>query len=131
MAQTSMAPQKLNQQAQAAVPNLVGTWEAGPFHLHHKSTGFIKAEGEKTARLVVTAQEGRVFHGTIEWGGKAPGKDSFSGVIDKDNVSFYLAGHAEGLRLGKMEGANAFTFYYVVPGGANPRAGYVEYKRVK
>jgi hypothetical protein len=122
---------QMNQQAPAATPNLVGTWEAGTFHLHHKATGFIKAEGSKTARLVVTAQEGRVFHGTIEWGGKAPGKDTFSGVIDKDNVNFYLAGHTEGLRLGKMDGPDAFTFYYVVPGGPNPRAGYVEYKRVK
>ena len=117
-------------QPPAAIPNLVGIWEAKNFQLHHKIHGFIKAEG-KTAKLVVTTQEGRVFHGTVEWGDKAPGKDNFSGVIDKDNVSFYLAGHTEGLRLGKMEGPDAFTFYYVVPGGANPRAGYVEYKRVK
>lgn len=130
MGNQPMGPQMMNQQASAAIPNLVGAWEAGNFHLHHKVHGFIKAEG-KTAKLVVLKQEGRVFHGTVEWGDKAPGKDTFSGVIDKDNVSFYLAGHTEGLRLGKMEGPDAFTFYYVVPGGSNPRAGYVEYKRMK
>ncbi|GFK92278.1 hypothetical protein NNJEOMEG_00100 [Fundidesulfovibrio magnetotacticus] len=112
------------------IPNLVGTWEAGPFELHHKSHGFIMNKGQ-SAKLVVTAQEGRVFHGSVEWGNKAPGKDTFSGVIDKDNVTFYLAGHEEGLRLGKLDGPDAFTFYYLVPGGKNPRAGFVEYKRKK
>ena len=114
----------------AAIPNLVGKWEAGPFTLHHKAHGFIKEEG-KSATLVVHEQNGRVFHGAVEWGGKAPGKETFSGVIDKDNVNLYIAGHGEGLRLGKMEGPDAFTYYYIVPGGANPRAGLVDYKRVK
>lgn len=114
----------------ATVPNLVGTWQAGVFQLHHKTHGYIKNDG-KTATLVVKEQNGRVFHGTVEWGDKAPGKDTFSGVIDKDNVTFYLAGHTEGLRIGKMEGPDAFTFYYVVPGGTSPRAGYVDYKRAK
>ena len=118
----------MNGQA-AAIPNLVGTWQADSFQLHHKTQGFIK--DTVTATLVVKEQNGRVFHGTVEWAGKATGKDSFSGVIDKDNVSFYLAGHAEGLRICKMEGPDAFTYYYIVPGGANPRAGFVEYKRMK
>ena len=113
-----------------AIPNLKGTWQAGEFQLHHKVHGYIKEQDKQTI-LVVTEQNGRVFHGSVTWGGKAPGKDTFSGVIDKDNVSFYLAGHMEGMRIGKMEGPDAFTFYYVVPGGQNPRAGYVDYKRAK
>ncbi len=125
-----MGQQMMNQQPSGVIPNLVGVWEGGPFQLHHKVHGFIKSDGI-SAKLVVQQQEGRVFHGTVEWGGKAPGKDSFSGVIEKDNVTFYLAGHIEGIRFGRMEGPDAFTFYYVVPGGVNPRAGYVEYKRVK
>ncbi|WP_243359363.1 hypothetical protein [Fundidesulfovibrio terrae] len=130
MGNQPMGSQMMNRQTPGPIPNLVGAWEAGDFQLHHKTHGFIKAEGN-TAKLVVTAQEGRVFHGTVEWGGKNAGKDSFSGVIDKDNTTFYLAGHTEGLRLGKMEGPDAFTFYYLVPGGVSPRAGYVEYKRAK
>jgi len=114
----------------AAVPNLVGVWQAGEFRLHHKAQGFIKNEGQ-SATLVIKEQDGRVFHGSVEWGGKAPGKDTFSGVINKDNVTFYLAGHLEGMRIGNMEGQDAFTLYYIVPGGPNPRAGYVEYKRAK
>ncbi len=113
-----------------AIPYMVGTWQAGGFHLHHKVHGFIKDDGKQTT-FVVKEQNGRVFHGSVAWSGKAPGKDTFSGVIDKDNVTFYLAGHMEGLRIGKMEGPDAFTFYYVVPGGKNPRAGYVDYKRAK
>jgi len=118
----------LAQQA-AGIPKLTGVWEAESFQLHHKGKGFLK--GPDKARLTVKEQEGRVIHGTVEWGGKAPGKDAFSGVIDKDNVTFYLAGHGEGLRIGKMEGPDAFTFYYIVPGGKAPRAGYVEYKRAR
>ncbi len=137
IAQQPMGPGMMHQgqtgpgmMAAAPVPNLVGTWAAGPFHLHHKIHGFIE-QREQGATLVVVEQKDRVFHGHVEWGGKAPGKDTFSGVIDKDNVTFYLAGHTEGLRIGKMEGPDAFTFYYVVPGGPNPRAGYVEYRRAK
>ncbi|MFZ5427133.1 MAG: hypothetical protein ACOZEN_09165 [Thermodesulfobacteriota bacterium] len=113
---------------QGAIPQMKGTWKAGPFHLHHKTHGFVQNR-DQAATLVVADQQGRVFHGHVEWGGKAPGKDTFSGVIDKDNVTFYMAGHTDGIRIGKIEGPDAFTFYYVTPGGPNPRAGYVEYKR--
>ena len=113
-----------------AVPNLVGTWRAEVFHLHHGKHGFISSQ-DKDAKLTVTDQKGRIFHGTVEWGGAAPGKDTVSGVIDKDNKSFYMIGHSDGVRIGKMEGPDAFTFYYLSPGQPNPRAGYVEYKRVK
>lgn len=87
----------------------------------------------KPQKLVVLSQEGRVFHGEIEWAhSKGSGKSTFSGVIDKDGVTFYVAGHAEGgLRIGKMEGPDAFTLYIVMSGGDNPRAGLAEFKRVK
>jgi hypothetical protein len=62
---------------------------------------------------------------------KSPGKDTFSGVIDKNGVTFYVAGHTDALRLGKMNGPDAFTLYIVAPGGSNPRAGFAEFKRVK
>jgi len=73
-------------QAQDAsnIPNLKGTW-AGTSHMHHKVHGHLKPEG-KSAELVVLSQEGRVFHGRVGWSNKAPGKDTFSGVIDKDGV---------------------------------------------
>lgn len=114
----------------AKIPNLVGDWSAGKSDLHHGKQGFINIE-PTSAKLTVTDQKGRVFHGVVEWYGKAPGKDTFSGVIDKDNVTFYMAGHSDAVRIGKMEGPDAFTFYFLHAGGPNPRAGYVEYKRVK
>jgi hypothetical protein len=98
--------------------------------MHFKKHGHQKSD--KNAQLVVLSQEGRVFHGTVGWSTKSsPGKDTFSGVIEKDGVTFYAAGHSDGLRIGKMDGPDAFTLYIVVPGGANPRAGFAEFKRVK
>jgi L-ascorbate metabolism protein UlaG (beta-lactamase superfamily) len=120
-------------QAQDAksVPDLKGTWEAAAGQVHHKVHGHKKDQGS-ISKIVVLSQEGRVFHGTVGWNTeKVPGKDSFSGVIDKDGVTFYVAGHTDGIRIGKLEGADAFTFYILQPGGANPRAGFAEYKRVK
>jgi hypothetical protein len=117
-------------QAQNAIPDLKGKWEATS-QMHHKVHGHTKDE-TITSQLVVLSQEGRVFHGTVSWKTeKVPGQDSFSGVIDKDGVTFYVAGHTDGIRIGKLEGPNAFTFYILQPGGANPRAGFAEFKRVK
>lgn len=113
-----------------AIPDLKGTWE-GSGQMHHKAHGH-QNEQAKISKIVVLSQEGRVFHGTVGWNTKkVPGKDSFSGVIDKDGVTFYVAGHTDGIRIGKLEGADAFTFYILQPGGANPRAGFAEFKRVK
>jgi hypothetical protein len=113
-----------------AIPDLKGTWEAAS-QMHHKVHGHKKDQG-KTSKIVVLSQEGRVFHGTVGWNTeKVPGKDSFSGVIDKDGVTFYVAGHTDGIRIGKLEGPDAFTFYILHPGGTNPRAGFAEFKRVK
>ena len=99
--------------------------------MHLKTHGHVKPEG-KSGKLVVLSQEGRVFHGEVEWSyAKDSGKTGFSGVIDKDNVTFYAVGHTEGIRIGKMEGPDAFTLYILIPGGENPRAGLAEFSRVK
>jgi hypothetical protein len=118
-------------QAQDAksIPNLKGIWESTS-QMHYKEQGHIKPEG-KAGTLEVLSQDGRVIHGAIEWNHKTSGKETFSGVIDKDGVTFYLAGHTEGIRIGKLEGPDAFTLYILIPGGATPRAGLAEYKRVK
>lgn len=111
------------------IPDLKGKWEATS-QMHFQKHGH--QTSDKKAELLVLSQEGRVFHGTVGWSTRpSPGKDTFSGVIDKDGVTFYAAGHSDGLRIGKMEGPDAFTLYIVVPGGANPRAGFAEFKRVK
>lgn len=114
----------------ARIPQLTGTWEATAFHLHSQKNGFIDGRGEK-AVLVVKEQQGRVFHGEVSWSGKVSGKDTFSGVIDKNGDDFYFVGHSDALRLGKLEGPDAMVFYYLSPGGDNARAGYVEYRRVR
>ncbi len=120
-------------QAQDAksIPDLKGTWE-GTGEMHHKLYGHVKHDNKLMTNMVVLSQEGRVFHGTLDWANKkAPGKDEFSGVIDKDGVTLYMAGHAEGIRIGKLDGPDALTIYILAPGGANPRAGFADYKRVK
>lgn len=111
------------------VPQLTGTWEATGYFMHDAKNGFTTASG-KTATMVIREQKGRVFAGEVTWTGKVSGKDTFSGVIDKDGDNFYFVGHGDGLRLGKLEGPDALVFYYLAPGGNNPRAGYVEYRRV-
>lgn len=114
-----------------AIPDLKGNW-VGTAEMHYKLHGHIKGDNKLMSNMVVLSQEGRVFHGTLDWANKkAPGKDGFSGVIDKDGVTFYMAGHTEGTRIGKLDGPNALTLYILAPGGANPRAGFAEYKRVK
>ncbi|MFZ4625546.1 MAG: hypothetical protein ACOYNF_15085 [Rhodoferax sp.] len=104
-----------------AIPDLKGQWE-GVGEMHHKVHGHVKHDSKMTT-MTVLSQEGRVFHGTLDWANKkAPGKDG---------VTLYLAGHAEGMRIGKLDGPNALTLYILTPGGANPRAGFADYKRVK
>ena len=85
----------------------------------------------KNVELVVLSQEGWMFHGRVVWNNKSPGKDTFSGVIDKEGVTFYIAGHTEAITIGKLEGPDAFTLYILSAGGANSRAWFAEYKRVK
>ncbi|MFP5259235.1 MAG: hypothetical protein ACLGQH_09450 [Acidobacteriota bacterium] len=111
------------------IPKLTGTWESTGYHLHSQKNGFIQT-GEK-AVMVITEQQDRVFAGTVRWSGKVSGEDAFSGVIDVNNVNFYLAGHTDGLRLGRFEGPDRLIFFFLAPGGDNPRAGYVEYRRVR
>lgn len=112
------------------IPQLTGTWQATAFHMHSQKNGFVTGQGEK-ATLVIKEQQGRVFHGEVNWSGKVTGKDTFSGVIDKNGDDFYFVGHNDAVRLGKLEGPDAMVFYYLSPGGDNARAGYVEYRRVK
>ena len=111
------------------IPSLKGTWESTNFHLHAQKTGF--TQSQEKAVMVVTEQQDRVFTGSVRWSGKVNGEDQFSGVIDVNNVNFYLAGHSDGLRLGRFEGPDRLVFYFLSPGGANPRAGYVDYRRVR
>lgn len=117
-------------QETSKIPDLKGTWECTA-QLHYKKHGHVKPEG-KTGKLTVVSQEGRIFAGTVEWKhGKGLGKSTFSGVIDKDGVTVYVAGHDGGTRIAKLEGPDAFTLYFLWSGGNNPRAGFAEFKRVK
>ncbi|EKO39175.1 MAG: hypothetical protein B193_2109 [Solidesulfovibrio magneticus str. Maddingley MBC34] len=124
-----LAVPAVSAQAQSqGVPDIVGTWEAVSFALHDAKHGFTTSDGQ-AATFVVKEQRGRVFAGEVTWGGKTPGSDAVSGVIDKNGEDFYFVGHKDAVRLGKLEGPDAMVFYYLSPGGDNPRAGYVEYKR--
>ncbi len=81
--------------ADSDIPNLVGTWTV-------KNEGAVifkdKAPGAKThfsgefsaiaAEVIVTKQQGRVFHGTFT---SPKTTEKFVGVIGMDNKSIYLA----------------------------------------
>jgi len=113
-----------------AIPDLKGTWE-GSGQMHHKLHGHVK-DDTKTNKLVIESQEGRVINGTVGWANKkVSGKNAISGVIDKDGVALYMVVHTQATIIGKLEGPDAMTFYVLAPGGANPRAGFIEFKRVK
>jgi hypothetical protein len=120
-------PARVQAQGQQ-IPKLVGTWEAAGYAMHDTKHGFTTGD-KQSATLVIKEQQGRVFTGEVTWGGKTAGKDTVSGVIDKNGEEFYFIGHADGLRLGKLEGPDAMVFYFLSSGGNNPRAGYVEYRR--
>ncbi|GAB7080575.1 hypothetical protein [Megalodesulfovibrio paquesii] len=120
-------------QEAAKIPNLAGTWEGG-HEMHFKNKGFLKHAGKGeplSSQLVVERQEGQVLHGHVGWKHKDVGQDTFSGVIENDGQTFYLVGHTEGIRIGKMDGPDAFTLYILQPGGTNPRAGLSRFTRVK
>ncbi|MFH1059891.1 MAG: hypothetical protein V1797_14600 [Pseudomonadota bacterium] len=118
--------------AQEAIPNLEGTWHVATSEFHVKGKDFL---GSGTSAVwKFDKQQGRIIHGSVEWdvkGKSHKGKDRFSGVIAKDNKTIYIAGHGEGVRIGHLEGADAITMYFIVPGGAEPRAGFAELKRAK
>ncbi|MBU1172291.1 MAG: hypothetical protein KKD44_22260 [Proteobacteria bacterium] len=111
------------------IPDLKGAWE-GTAQMHYKEHGHMKPEG-KVTELVVESQEGQMFHGHHSWKHKISGKDTFSGVIDNDGITFYMVGHEEGIYIGKFENADTFTLYILKPSGKSPRAGLASYKRVK
>lgn len=124
-----LAAPAVSAQAQSqGIPQLVGTWETAGFAMHDTKNGFVTGD-KQSATLVIKEQHGRVFTGEVSWTGKVTGKDTISGVIDKNGEEFYFVGHKDALRLGKLEGPDAMVFYYLSSGGDNPRAGYVEYKR--
>ena len=112
------------------LPDLVGTWESAGHAMHDTKHGFTTGD-KQAATLIIKEQHGRVFTGEVSWTGKASGKDTFSGVIDKNGEDFYFVGHKDAMRLGKLEGPDDLVFYFLSSGGDNPRAGYVEYKRKK
>ncbi len=115
----------------AAIPDLKGAWESSS-HFHHKDIGYDKA-APKTGKMVIASQDGRIFEGAIEWKtSRASGQDAFSGVIEKDNKTLLLAAHGEfTIRVCKIDGPDAITMYVLTPGGDKPRAGLVEFTRVK
>ena len=118
--------------AQDAIPNLKGTWNVAASEFHVKGKGLL---GEGAIGVwKFEEQKGRIFHGVVEWdvkGKSHKGSDGFSGVIAKDNKTLYIAGHSEGLRIGNIDGPDSMTMYFIIPGGAEPRAGFAELERVK
>ncbi|MFA6009622.1 MAG: hypothetical protein WC799_06545 [Desulfobacteraceae bacterium] len=116
-------------QDERKIPDLKGTWKATA-QMHYKQHGHMNPKGN-AAELVVVSQEAQVFHGYVSWNHKVSGKETFSGVIENDGATFYLVGHTEGIRIGKMDSPDSFTFYILIPGGKNPRAGLASFTRVK
>lgn len=118
--------------AQEGIPQLEGRWDVTASEFHVKGKDFLGAGTSAVWKF--DKQKGRIIHGSVEWdvkGKKHKGKDRFSGVIAKDNKTIYIAGHAEGMRVGHIEGKDEITMYFIVPGGKEPRAGFAELRREK
>jgi hypothetical protein len=111
------------------IPKLEGVWKVTRTEFHVKGKDHL---GASTKAQWKFSQKGRLVNGEISWEEKGhSGSDHFSGVISKDGKTVYTAGHKEGVRILNIEGPDAMTVYFVVPGGAEPRAGYAELARVK
>ena len=109
------------------VPDLVGRW-IGTNTMHHKQLGFTTNKLE----YVVEEQQGRVFKGykTLTMlHDKSKRKEGFAGVIKKDNKTFYVADHIDGIEFGNIDSADAVTIYYIEAGGDISKAGIIELKR--
>jgi len=92
------------------VPSLVGRW-IGTCNMHHKQLGFT----ENKLEYVVEEQRGRVFKGyktLIMLHDKSNRKEGIAGVITKDNKTFYIANHIDGLEFGNIDSKNELTIYY-------------------
>lgn len=102
--------------AESGIPDLVGTWTIkteGGVLLDKNSTSVPKTHqsGEfstLTAEIVVTKQQGRVFHGTF----KSPrGAENLIGVIGLDNKSLYYVDE-DGTLEGKIVSKNKIEVIY-------------------
>ncbi len=110
-----------------SVPNLVGTWNAVAT-MHHKQKGFT----ENKLVYVIEEQQGRIFKGykTLTLlHNKSKLKEGFAGVIKKDNKTFYIADHIDGIEFGEIDSPRELTIYYVDPGGEISKAAIVELKK--
>ena len=101
--------------AETGIPNLVGTWaieaEGGVITRNevvgpktHHSGDFSKI----TAELVVTKQQGRVFHGTF---GSKKGSKALVGVIGMDNKTIFSSDE-DGFAEGKIVNKNKINCIY-------------------
>jgi hypothetical protein len=106
------------------VPNIVGTW-TGKCKMHHRQLGFT----ENDLTYVVEEQQGRVFKGyktlTLVHN-KEKRKETFAGVITKDNKTFYIADHIDGIEFGHIETGEMLTIYYVEAETDIAKAGIIE-----
>lgn len=101
--------------AESGIPNLVGTWsikaEGGVSTKNGVTAAKTHHNGEFStlnAELVITKQQGRVFHGTLT---SPKATTSFVGIIGKDNKSVYTAGET-GFADGKIVSKNKIDAIY-------------------
>jgi hypothetical protein len=114
--------------AEQGIPNMVGSWsvkaeggvitrKGAPNAKTHHSGEFSKLDAE----VVVTKQQGRVFHGTFI---SPKASESFVAVIGMDNKSIFSADE-DGFAEGRMVNKNKINFIYrhVTPGDTVVAAG--------
>ena len=109
------------------VPNLVGTW-VGKGKMHHRQLGFT----ENDLIYVVEEQQGRIFKGykiLTLLHNKEKRIEPFSGVITKDNKTFYIADYIDGMEFGHIETGEMLTIYYIEPATDIAKAGIIELTR--
>jgi hypothetical protein len=101
--------------AESGIPDMVGSWsvkaEGGVITKNsaaHAKTHHSGEFSKLNAEVVVTKQQGRVFHGTFT---SPKATESFAGVIGMDNKSVFIADE-DGFAEGKIGNKNKINFIY-------------------
>ena len=97
-------------------PDLVGTWTGNSVG-HYMVDGFTN-ETAFNYEFIVTEQQGPVFTGTLyETGIHGNVSYGFSGVLDHDMKTLYIADHDKGYNTGHLISADEMELILLVDGG--------------
>jgi hypothetical protein len=106
-----------------AVPDLVGEWSC-TMTGHIEGQGYVEVNQTGVLNISITEQIDRHFRGNITTLYKNGTKtiEGFSGIIDSDNTTLYIAEYDKGYAIGKMISNDSIEYFYLEDGDANNQA---------